>query len=51
VIRGGKVPAPLIVEGVDSIVISLRNGVNVGIYSNYESSNRIEHATQSASGN
>jgi uncharacterized RDD family membrane protein YckC len=34
-------------DGVDSIVINLRKGINVGVYQSYETSNRIERAKPS----
>jgi uncharacterized RDD family membrane protein YckC len=42
------VRADMPLEGVDSIIITLRSGVNVGIYSSYESTTRRERATPNA---
>jgi uncharacterized RDD family membrane protein YckC len=36
--------------GVDSIVITLRTGVNLGVYSSYHSTNRVERAVPASDG-
>jgi hypothetical protein len=32
-------------DGVDAIVVSLRSGINLGIYRSYETTNRVEPAS------
>ena len=38
-------------EGVDKIVVTLRKGINIGVYSKYEFGNRVEPPVPAPSGN